>query len=49
MADSLGLTGAHINRTLNRLRQDGVASIENQRLSIRDLPRLSDLVGVPPA
>ena len=25
MADSLGLTGAHINRTLNRLRQDGVA------------------------
>ena len=40
MADALGLTGAHINRTLNRLREDGVAAIENQRLSIRDFPRL---------
>jgi CRP-like cAMP-binding protein len=49
MADALGLTGAHINRTLNRLREDGIAVIENQRLSIRDLPRLTDLAGNPSA
>lgn len=45
IADALGLTGAHVNRTLNRLREDGVAAIENQRLSIRDLPRLTELSG----
>jgi len=43
LADALGLTGAHINRTLNRLREDGVARLENQLLSIRDLPRLTEL------
>jgi CRP/FNR family transcriptional regulator len=47
MADALGLTGAHINRTLNRLRDDGVAAVENQRLSIRDFPRLAALAGTP--
>ena len=46
MADALGLTGAHINRTLNRLRQDGIAIVENRRLSIRDLPRLTALVEI---
>ena len=43
LADALGLTGAHINRTLNRLREESVAVIENQLLSIRDLPRLTEL------
>ena len=37
LADALGLTGAHINRTLNRLREEGIALLENQLLSIRDL------------
>lgn len=45
MADALGLTGAHINRTLNRLREEGIASVEKQRLSIRDFPRLASLAG----
>jgi len=45
LADTLGLTGAHINRTLNRLREDGIAYIENQHLSILDLPRLTELAG----
>jgi CRP-like cAMP-binding protein len=40
LADALGLTGAHINRTLNRLRDDGLAMIEDHCLVIRDLPRL---------
>lgn len=47
MADALGLTGAHVNRTLNKLREDGIAVIEGQRLSIRDLPRLAALAGLP--
>jgi CRP-like cAMP-binding protein len=47
MADALGLTGAHINRTLNRLRQDGIAMIEKERLAIPDLPRLVTLAGRP--
>jgi CRP-like cAMP-binding protein len=47
MADALGLTGAHINRTLNRLRRDGVATVEKGRLSISDLPRLAALAGFP--
>jgi CRP-like cAMP-binding protein len=48
MADTLGLTGAHINRTLNRLRDEGIATVENQRLSIRDFPRLASLAGTAP-
>jgi CRP-like cAMP-binding protein len=47
MADALGLTGAHINRTLNRLRDDGIAAVENQRLLIRDFDRLAALAGTP--
>jgi CRP/FNR family transcriptional regulator, anaerobic regulatory protein len=49
MADALGLTGAHINRTLNRLRHDSIAIVENQRLAIRDLPRLAALAGAAAA
>lgn len=49
MADALGLTGAHINRTLNRLRADGIAAIDNQRLSIRNLQRLEEVAGAPAA
>jgi CRP/FNR family transcriptional regulator, anaerobic regulatory protein len=49
MADALGLTGAHINRTLNRLRLDNIAIVEKGRLSIRDLPRLAALAGLPTA
>jgi CRP-like cAMP-binding protein len=47
MADALGLTGAHINRTLNRLREDGIAVVEHKRLAVLDLPRLATLAGVP--
>lgn len=45
LADALGLTGAHINRTLNRLREDGIAQLDQHVLSIRDLPRLAELAG----
>lgn len=45
LADALGLTGAHVNRTLNRLRRDGIATIERGRLAIHDLRRLEELAG----
>ena len=45
IADVLGLTGAHVNRTLNRLRAEDVALVEDEHLSIRDLPRLAALAG----
>jgi CRP-like cAMP-binding protein len=46
LADALGLTGAHVNRTLNRLRRERIATIERGRLAIHDLPRLEELAGV---
>lgn len=49
MADALGLTGAHINRTLNRLRHDGIATIDGHRLAIRDFARLAALAGADSA
>jgi CRP-like cAMP-binding protein len=45
LADALGLTGAHVNRTINRLKSDGVVSINGRQLAIHDLPRLSELAG----
>jgi CRP-like cAMP-binding protein len=45
LADALGLTGAHVNRTINRLKSDGIASIVGQRLAIHDLARLTELAG----
>lgn len=49
LADALGLTGAHVNRTMNRLRDDGIAALENRRLAIRNLPALEALAGSPAA
>ncbi len=49
IADALGLTGAHVNRTLNRLRREGIAALENQRLSIGNLAALVELAGASPA
>jgi CRP-like cAMP-binding protein len=45
LADALGLTGAHVNRTINRLKSDGIASIVGHRLEIHDLARLTKLAG----
>ena len=40
LADALGISAVHVNRTLQQLRKMGVASIERQRLTIHDWPRL---------
>ena len=40
MAETLGMTGAHINRTLNQLRREGIAAVENERPIIQDFSGL---------
>ena len=45
MADVLGLSGPHINRMIRSLRDEGLATIEGQRVTIHDLPALSALAG----
>jgi CRP/FNR family transcriptional regulator len=48
IADALGLTGAHVNRTLNRLEREGVVTLRDSRLAIHDLARLGEIAGVVP-
>ena len=43
MADALGLSVPHVNRTLRRLREDGLIAIEGNRLTCLDPPALSQL------
>lgn len=45
MADVLGLSGPHINRMIRNLRDEGLATIEGQRVVIHDLAALSTLAG----
>ena len=45
MADSLGLTTIHINRTLKALRKDGMLKIEKHQLTILDYDALYAMVG----
>jgi CRP-like cAMP-binding protein len=43
MADVLGLSGPHINRMIRCLREEGLATIGDQRVVIHDLASLSSL------
>ncbi|HUN41464.1 MAG TPA: Crp/Fnr family transcriptional regulator [Acetobacteraceae bacterium] len=45
MADVLGLSGPHINRMIRSLRDEGLATIEGQRVTIHDVAALSALAG----
>ena len=45
MADVLGLSGPHVNRMIRTLRDEGLATVEGQRVVIHDLPALSALAG----
>jgi len=40
IADAIGLTAVHVNRTLQELRRDGLIVLERKRLRIPDLERL---------
>ncbi len=44
IADHLGLTVVHVNRTLRRLREERLVLVDRQAVIIRDLDRLRDLV-----
>jgi CRP-like cAMP-binding protein len=43
LAECLGLTSVHVNRTLMQLREDGMLEFRGGRVTIRDLPRLQAL------
>lgn len=45
LADTLGLTPVHINRTLQRLRNDGLIKLCHRRLMILDRDRLATVAG----
>ena len=45
IADVLGLSGPHTNRMIRCLRDEGLATIEGQRVVIHDLASLSALAG----
>ncbi len=47
LADAMGLSLVHTNRTLRRLREDGVAQWSDDVLEIADLPALIDRAGFP--
>jgi hypothetical protein len=40
MADTLGLSLVHVNRSVRRLKQEGLTTLENRRLTIHDARRL---------
>jgi CRP-like cAMP-binding protein len=43
IADALGLSVPHVNRTLRKLRDDGLVSIEDQQVVINDIDGMSAL------
>ena len=45
MADALGLSGPHLNRMIRCLREEGLVTIEDQRVVIHDLASLASLAG----
>lgn len=45
LADTTGLTTVHVNRTLQRLRNDGLIILRKRRLTIPDPTRLAELAG----
>ncbi|WP_296600033.1 Crp/Fnr family transcriptional regulator [Phenylobacterium sp.] len=49
VAECLGLTTVHVNRTLKQLKDDGVAELRRGRLAIFDLASLRRVAGFDPA
>lgn len=46
LADALGLMPVHVSRVLKDLKNDGLVTIDNARLTLHDLPMLSKLSGI---
>ncbi|WP_374468326.1 Crp/Fnr family transcriptional regulator [Phenylobacterium sp.] len=49
LAECLGLTSVHVNRTLMQLREDGLLEFRARRVTIHDMARLRELAGFDPA
>jgi CRP-like cAMP-binding protein len=49
LADALGLTPVHVNRSLKRLRRDGLIEIQQGSLAICDVQRLRKAAGFDPS
>ena len=49
LGDMAGLTGVHVNRTLRRLREDGLAVVRDGFASIPDLAKLQEFAAFDPA
>ncbi|MBA2771456.1 MAG: Crp/Fnr family transcriptional regulator [Sphingomonas sp.] len=49
LGDTLGLTSVHVNRTLKRLRDEGLLSIHNKRLTVLNPQKLTKLTGFDPS
>ncbi|MEO5372686.1 MAG: Crp/Fnr family transcriptional regulator [Alphaproteobacteria bacterium] len=48
LADALGLSIVHVNRTLRQLRRDGLLRIEGRRIVIDDVDRLTEVAEFEP-
>lgn len=49
LADALGLSLVHTNKTLRRLREAGIARWQGGRLDVQDYPQLCRIAGLDPA
>lgn len=49
LADALGMSAVHANRTLQELRQASLVTVDRQTLSIHDWPKLKMLAGFDPS
>jgi CRP-like cAMP-binding protein len=48
IADATGLTAVHTNRTLQRLRADGLIGLGRRMLTVLDVPGLQRVAGFEP-
>jgi CRP-like cAMP-binding protein len=49
LADALGLTGVHVNRTLQQLRETGMVDHKSGRLFVHDARKLADFADFEPS
>ena len=49
LSECLGLTGVHVNRTLQELRRRELITLEARRATLLDVPALEDLAGFDPS
>jgi len=48
IGDALGLSVPHVNRVLRRLREDDLVTVEDQRVTIKNIDALAELADFEP-